>query len=148
MFASTHTDRDGNVVAVYDDGDLGVYKHEGNEEEAKAEVEENYSEDNTSAGGEDMGTTVHSLSFADFEDYEENGANKDGSVKVGDGAKIDFKSTWAGDMIEKSLSGLNSFAQYATEATGRGDYNLKYKSEGGIYSGSQVKPGVYGSARD
>lgn len=24
---STHTDADGNVVAVYDDGDLGVYKH-------------------------------------------------------------------------------------------------------------------------
>ena len=24
---STHTDRDGKVVAVYDDGDLGVYRH-------------------------------------------------------------------------------------------------------------------------
>jgi RHS repeat-associated protein len=25
---STHTDKDGNVVAVYDDDDLGVYKHD------------------------------------------------------------------------------------------------------------------------
>ncbi len=25
---STHTDADGNVIAVYDDGDLGVYKHD------------------------------------------------------------------------------------------------------------------------
>ena len=35
MLESTHTDEDGNVVAVYDDGDNGVYKHEGKGEEAK-----------------------------------------------------------------------------------------------------------------
>lgn len=25
---STHTNKDGNVVEVYDDGDLGVYQHD------------------------------------------------------------------------------------------------------------------------
>jgi len=38
--------------------------------------------------------------------------------------------------------------QYATQATGKGIYNLKMHNSNGIYSGSQVKTGVYGSARD
>lgn len=29
MLESTHTDAYGNVLAVYEDGDLGVYKHDG-----------------------------------------------------------------------------------------------------------------------
>lgn len=32
---STHTDKLGNVVAVYNDGDLGVYRHGGNSKETK-----------------------------------------------------------------------------------------------------------------
>jgi RHS repeat-associated protein len=57
---STHTDKDGNVVAVYDDGDKGVYKHKGDIEETKKELKENYNQkSNTSAGGEKMGTTKY-----------------------------------------------------------------------------------------
>lgn len=33
MLGSTHTDKEGNVVAVYDDKDLGVCKHDKNETE-------------------------------------------------------------------------------------------------------------------
>lgn len=53
---STHTDKDGNVIAIYNDGDLGVYRHE--EAKTKADVDKSYSSDNTSAGGEKMGVTL------------------------------------------------------------------------------------------
>jgi len=144
MLESTHTDEDGNVVAVYDDGDLGVYKHEGKGDEAAKIVEKNYSGDNTSAGGEKMGETVQTYSFADFGKVERG---EKGNIAA-EGAKIDFGSTWAKNQIDGALSELTSFNDYVSQATGSGKYNLKVQSEKGIYSGSQVKPGVYGSARD
>jgi len=42
MMESTHTDIDGNVIAVYDDGDNGVYKHEGKGEKAARSGESFY----------------------------------------------------------------------------------------------------------
>jgi len=59
MLESTHTDEDGNVIAVYDDGDLGVYKHSNNADggtPTKANIDKRH-EKSTSAGGEKMGTT-------------------------------------------------------------------------------------------
>ena len=56
---STHTDENGNVVAVFNDGDNGVYKHKGDVEQAKLSVEQKYSIHNTSAGGEYMGKTKY-----------------------------------------------------------------------------------------
>lgn len=50
---STHTDKNGKIVAVFDDGDLGVYKHEDNAN-GKAPTEANIKkrhEKSTSAGG-------------------------------------------------------------------------------------------------
>jgi hypothetical protein len=70
MNASTHTDEEGNVIAVYEDGDLGVDKHSGKGDEAKKSIEVNYSADNTSAGGEAMGESLHELSFADQNAYK------------------------------------------------------------------------------
>ncbi len=49
---STHTDKNGEVKAVYDDGDYGVYEHEDWEKDKKT-----YSTTNTSAGGKLMGKT-------------------------------------------------------------------------------------------
>src|SRR3546814_15914991 len=50
---STHTDSAGNVIAVYNDGDLGVYRHNDakskNDIDAKRKVSET-----TSGGGEKM----------------------------------------------------------------------------------------------
>ena len=37
---STHTDHDGNVLAVYNDGDLGVYKHEN--AQTKEDIDKSY----------------------------------------------------------------------------------------------------------
>ena len=54
---STHTDKNGNVLAVVIDNDLGVYKHD-NATTAK-EALKDYSKDNTSAGGTKMGTTEY-----------------------------------------------------------------------------------------
>ena len=56
---STHTDKDGNVIAVYNDGDLGVYKHNGNTLETRKELVSNYSTSNTSANGTKMGETPY-----------------------------------------------------------------------------------------
>lgn len=59
MLESTHTDEEGNVIAVYDDGDLGVYKHSNNADggtPTKANIDKRH-EKSTSAGGEKMGTT-------------------------------------------------------------------------------------------
>ncbi|WP_158280864.1 RHS repeat domain-containing protein [Pararcticibacter amylolyticus] len=56
---STHTDIFGNVLAVYHDGDLGVYKHDDNADGStptKANIDKRHAK-STSAGGEKMGET-------------------------------------------------------------------------------------------
>src|SRR5690606_31734564 len=45
---STHTDKDGNVIAVYDDGDLGVYKHE--DATTRTDIDQKYTKADPSAG--------------------------------------------------------------------------------------------------
>ncbi|REC64524.1 hypothetical protein DRF59_20545 [Chryseobacterium flavum] len=60
---STHTDKFGNVVAVYNDGDLGVYRHNGNTEDIKQELNEKYSKENTSGGGENGKNTCLELFY-------------------------------------------------------------------------------------
>jgi hypothetical protein len=47
---SIHLDKNGKVLANYDDGDKGVYVHNN-----ASEVKKNYSSKNTSAGGEKIG---------------------------------------------------------------------------------------------
>jgi len=142
MLESTHTDEDGNVVAVYDDGDLGVYKHDGKGAEAKKEVETNYNAQNTSAGGEKMGETWTSLGFADFNYYEQTG-----KIRPGQGAKIDFNSDWATNKVNDILKENPSAAYYALKARGGHDWDIKSKSKEGVYYGSKLY-GKYASARD
>jgi RHS repeat-associated protein len=89
MLESTHTDEDGNVIAVYDDGDMGVYKHKGKGEEALKKVEENHNEENTSAGGNKMGETEY---WDEFMAHD----NETGEVlpSIQAGAKILFCESW------------------------------------------------------
>ena len=56
---STHTDEEGNVIAVYNDGDNGVYKHNGDRVYTKNELKNKYMPSNTSAGGECKGETKY-----------------------------------------------------------------------------------------
>lgn len=91
---STHTDALGNVLAIYADGDNGVYKHKN--ATTNAEVDNLYQNSiSTSGGGEKMGETWTPFGFADFGDYEKNGVNNKNQVKVAEGAKIDFDSNFA-----------------------------------------------------
>ena len=142
---STHTDKDGNVLAVYNDGDLGVYKHEN--AQTKEDVDKNYSAKNTSAGGTKMGETLHIGSFADFEHFKETG-----EIKAAAKAVIDFNSNWAGDNMREMLGEVTSFFDYASNAGFGGDYDIKNsRSPGGSYYGSKLHRwggNVYVSARD
>jgi RHS repeat-associated protein len=55
---STHTDEKGKVIAVYDDGDLGVFRHE--EATTKEQVDQERKETNSTGGnGERMGETEY-----------------------------------------------------------------------------------------
>lgn len=141
---STHTDENGKVIAVYDDGDLGIYKHQGNEAQSKENLSKNYSETNTSGGGEHMGWTLAINSFSN-----------DAGSPVG---KIDYGSFAARDWINKSenevsiskLRNGESYArlQYALNAGNRDYYDFKSQNGKGVYFGSQISDNVYVSARD
>jgi len=137
MFESTHTDKDGNVVAVYDDGDLGVYKHNRNTAQAKAEVEKYYNENNTSAGGEKMRESLHSLSFANQSKYNETGEVKAANIK------IDFGSTELTDKVQEIIDADPSLMEYANKAGTNGDWDLKSNTQ----NGSKLF-GKYASPRD
>jgi RHS repeat-associated protein len=92
---STHTDEDGNIVDVKNDGDNGVYKHKGKGEEAKKEVDKNYSKKNTGAGGDKMGETDRWDEFMNH--------NSSGDVTYPQyGAKINFNVS-----VDKYIDGLN-----------------------------------------
>jgi len=145
---STHTDKDGNVVAVIDDGDKGVYKHSGNKNETINEIKANYDMfTSRNAGGKYMGETLTPLSFADFGAYE-----KDGTVKQADGAKIDFNSNWATTQVNSIIKANPSLPVYALNARKGKIWDLKYHTpgkEGKNNPGYGSKLGSkYASARD
>lgn len=85
---STHTDKNGNVLAVKNDGDLGVYMHKN--AKTALDIDKTYSAENTSGGGLKMGTTLMWNSFTTRRDE-----NKPAW-------KIAFGSYAARDWINKS----------------------------------------------
>ena len=126
--ASTHTDRHGNVLAVYNDGNLGVYAHSDSETQAFKEGV-SFSNNNTRL----VGATLHESSF-----------------KEGD--KIDFHSTSA----EQWMSCFESWISNAN--VGPIDGIVKYgilARNGQMFDpksymdyGSQISNGTYISPRD
>jgi hypothetical protein len=147
MYVSTHTDKDGNVLAVYDDGDLGVYKNE--DKTTTAEVDAAHSKGNTSAGGQKMGETAHAYSFANFDKI-----GKKGNIAASNGF-IDYNSTWAGDKIKERFSQVKGIVDYFKNAGNGGVYDIKTNddnpmgAEEGAYYGSILTPnGTIVSARD
>ncbi|MFC3197608.1 hypothetical protein ACFOET_08290 [Parapedobacter deserti] len=137
---STHTDEKGNVLAVFDDGDLGVYRHKNStaDDISKRHNSASY----TSAGGEKMGETWTELGFADFGYYEATG-----KIRPQAGAKIDFGSNWATEQVGSILDSDPSAGEYAKKAQGGGIWDVKAHSPGGIGYGSMLF-GKYASARD
>ncbi|RYF22814.1 MAG: RHS repeat-associated core domain-containing protein, partial [Flavobacteriales bacterium] len=144
---STHTDSDGNVLAIYDDGDLGVYKHD--KASAKKDIDKSYySTQGTSAGGIKMGETWTNFGFADFAHFEKHGVGRYGEVKVANGAKIDYESSWAQEQVESITEPAPSAYEYYKKAGGGGDWDVKSHSpNGNAYYGSRLW-GKYASARD
>jgi hypothetical protein len=141
MLESTHTDTYGNVIAVYDDDDLGVYKHD--DAKTKKDVDTKRAETKTkSGGGKKMGETLEWWSFAD-----------DNGKGVG---KIDFGSYEARDWINSTKP--KGLSDYMHNAGTNGKYD--FKSDGITdtmtedeikqyrYRGSQISEGVFVSARD
>jgi RHS repeat-associated protein len=143
---STHTDKKGNVIAVVNDGDKGVYKHADNADGSaptQYQIEKRQKRQGTSAGGQKMGETWTDLGFADFDAYEKNGI-----VKPASGAKIDFNSTWATDKVSPILNENPSAVRYAWKARGGEEWDIKTKTpNGNVYFGSLLF-GKYASARD
>lgn len=86
--ASTDTDSLGNVVDVFNDGDLGVYKHDNDEKGTEQELTENHSSSNKSAGGEKMGETEY------WDEFSTEG-------KINDGTRIYFGTSW-GPYIDRT----------------------------------------------
>ena len=93
---STHTDSLGNVVKVYNDGDMGVYRHNTDKEGTERELAELYSENNTSADGEYMGKTRYWNEFL-----------TDGG-KIYPGTRILFGTSW-----DRWIEALNAEAAQA-----------------------------------
>jgi RHS repeat-associated protein len=153
---STYIDENGNVIAVYgDDNDLSIYQvNSKNLQNGYASSQQNvvsYTDPETGktisnrlTGGNVVGKTVHTYSFADFDALE------DGNI-VPTGV-IELESTWGGDKIENALNEAIGFFEYAGKAGNFGDYDFKDEAlknkPGGYYFGSQISKGIYGSARD
>ncbi|NQX40647.1 RHS repeat-associated core domain-containing protein [Pedobacter steynii] len=138
--ASTHTDRNGKVIAVYDDGDLGVYRHENNEDgkaPTKANIDKRH-ERSTSAGGQKMGETEF------WDEFTTNDAKK---KPIG---RIRFGESW-----DKIIDTYNDMANeqdlYLTgqQSRNRRRFDIKeadFLAEDGVMTG-KLLDGKYASAR-
>jgi RHS repeat-associated protein len=127
---STHTDENGNVIAVYNDGDLGVYAH------SKSEIDA-YKKDN-------------SKKLENNSDQYKGATLDENSFKKGD--KIDFGSYNAKKWIDRFekynknvvIGGFAAKLAYALNAKNGGIYDPKSYMK----NGSQISEGVYVSPRD
>jgi len=145
---STHTDKFGNVVAVKNDGDLGVYRHKGNSQETKQELKKNYSKENTSGGGERMGSTLAWNSFTEFD----RGGKEAGKINFGSYQARNWLNKFSNDLQRQNELNFGATSvtrmNYAVNAGGGDIYDYKTQNAGGLYAGSQISEGVYVSARD
>lgn len=130
---STHTDEDGNVLAVYNDGDLGVYKHE---QTTRSDLDACNQAGNTSCGGTRAGET---------ENWDEFLSPETG--KIFEGARIEFGSVWD-NLIEplhdaSTNMGLPEIAQRSRPG---GLFDIKADMPSGPGTGRLLK-GKYATAR-
>ena len=96
---STHTDKEGNVVMVYHDGDNGVYRHNGDKEYTKRELASQYCPSNTSAGGEYMGMTKY------WDEFMNHNNNTGAATKPA--GKIHYGESWESTVISYNELSMN-----------------------------------------
>ncbi|MGB3466883.1 MAG: RHS repeat-associated core domain-containing protein [Cyclobacteriaceae bacterium] len=135
---STHTDSTGNVIAVYDDGDLGVYRHD--DATTEEDVDNKREESGTNSGnGEHMGETQF---WDEFMDVDLDG-NLTGDI-VAD-ARIDFGESWDKVIDEKHNKARKmSLGKVAAKSTRGGEFDLKAKHGSGT---GKLLNGYYTTAR-
>lgn len=121
---STHTDSLGNVLAVYNDGDLGVYQHD--DATTKEEVDKKReATGTTSGGGENMGRTAFWDEFAAHDNKTGNVIrNSDGSIKVLNNSRIHF-----GIQINTLVNSIYTVGNLSTNGVGLA--RLAYQSSPG-----------------
>ncbi len=155
--SSTHTDKDGKVVAVYNDHNYGVFRHRILPKTFAATDRNIDKKTPKLTGGKKMGETMMWNSFANFD--------HDNSPK----GTIHFKSFEAKNWIDKFIKEFEGYSSnnkgdyarlfYAKNAGGFDTYDFKTNGiiEGQlgtealleyVYRGSQLVKGVYVSARD
>lgn len=137
-FMSTHTDQYGNVVFVKNDGDNGVYRHFGDINQTKQQVLSQYSSTNTAAGGEYMGESLHSLSFADMNLY-----HKTGLIEANTNIMISYYSNELTSAITNVIDLKPGLFKYINTAERSGDWDIKAN-----YSNGSLLFGKYASPRD
>lgn len=138
---STHTDESGKVIAVFDDGDNGVYMHGLNADGSSVteyQITKRHEKKGTSAGGTYMGESLHSLSFVDQGYY-----NKTGQIRPMSGMIIDFGSDELTTMANSIMDQNPSLYQYQKKAGLTGVWDIKNH----IKHGSMLY-GKYASPRD
>ena len=125
---STHTDKNGNVLAVYNDGQLGIYVHTQAEVDAfRKDVK--FQNDVNQLKGHTL--CVSSFSVGDKIDFESFQANR-------------WFNTFKGMFSFAFAYPMNAVAYYASEAGNGGLFDPKSKFK----NGSQLTEGIYVSPRD
>jgi uncharacterized protein RhaS with RHS repeats len=123
---STHTDSSGNILAVYNDGDFGVYKH--NDATTKAAVDKDRNDSKTtSGGGEKMGETEYWDEFVSPE-----------TGKTMTNTRINFGESWDGlinDMAGKASK--MDLKEIAEKSKGGALFDIKkdHPNEGRLLNG-------------
>lgn len=138
---STHTDEKGRVVAIFDDGDNGVYMHGLNADGSSVteyQIAQRHKRKGPSAGGTYMGESLHSLSFADQNLY-----NKTGQVKPQEGMVIDFGSDELTKVANSIMNQSPSILEYQNNAAKGGAWDIKAH-----YRHGSLLYGKYASPRD
>jgi RHS repeat-associated protein len=138
---STHTDEDGNVLAVYNDGDLGVYKHEANadgKQPTQHQIDKRH-KNSTSAGGEKMGETKY---WDEFEDPDSH--KPEGRINFGESFDSDIENT----RVQADLMGMD-LNEIGDNSKLRQLFDIKNSSEIAPYGPMTGKllDGKYATAR-
>ncbi len=129
LLISTHVDKDGNVIEIYNDGNLGIYVHsdkEINDYKTKGiRLENNY--DNL------IGVTLCEKSF-----------KKGDKIDLGSNQAEQWLKTFESSVAHAWVNPISSLLVYVMNA-GNGDvFDAKSK----LSNGSQISEGVYVSPRD
>lgn len=127
---STHIDKDGNVLAVFDDGDTGVYQHGDNADGSSPteyQLSKRAEKEGTSSGGAKIGETKH---WDEFVSPETGKAMTEYRIQVGKSFDPII------DKLAKEAGGMG-LIDIAKESGPGGKFDVKndYKNIGGLLNG-------------